>query len=150
MKRQIVILSCVWEHIWHPFPYWWGRKTLLLIFRLMNSVQKANAEKAIAGEGCGWARSGGYHGGWREAGMWATDNPDGFGVFVPCQNKLQNQITCIFPLIRYLGEKMSKRHECIHCPIFRQDESYCHTKVRMRNIILLFLRVQGPLKSTFL
>ena len=33
-----------------------------------------------------------------------------------------------FLLIRDSGEKMTKRHQCIHCPVFKQDQSYCYTQ----------------------
>lgn len=43
------------------------------------------------------------------------NNSNGFEVFVSCI-KVQNKIIPVFSLIRVLGKKLTKRHQCIHCP----------------------------------
>lgn len=56
----------------------------------MDSVQKANGEKATAGEGCGWAGGRGYCG-MEGGGPVGRDHSDGFGVFVSCMKPAPKQ-----------------------------------------------------------
>lgn len=131
-----------WEHIWHPVPLLMDRITLSLAFKLVNCVQKANAEKATAGEGCGWAEGEGYCGMNLRAEVLAGDVSDGLTPFVSCR-KFPNKITCILSLTRDSGKKMTKRHLCVHCPIFRHDWKHYLTKAQMRNVFLLLLSTQA-------
>lgn len=125
-----------------PFSYWWDRKTFLLVFRLANFVQKAmerrpHQVKAAPGQGVEGTM------GQRGEGIQAGDNSDGFRVFVSCRKQTPQQNHMRFPTDQGPRRDITAFTACLQI-----GPSYCHTKVMMGNVILLFFRSQGPLKCT--
>lgn len=100
-----------------PYPYWWDRKALLLVFQTSEFCSESKFTEDHSrwrlGLGQGWGAPWGGRG--QEYGQEI--------LLMAWEFLCQNKITCIFfSLIGDSGEKMTKTHQRIHCFVCRPDQ----------------------------